>query len=132
MFTHPYLMFDEFGLHTVRCMACAANIKTREEVTTKSGKTIREIAKHADYKEIPVILEGGKMAFIMVCDNCKFVAIGDLEAKNITEQLGNALKMQLEYEGKLPDFIEEYSKVNHHVVLRKAEVSEITAALRGV
>ena len=133
MFKHDYLEFDEFGLKNVRCMACAKPIKSKSEVESKlyPGKIIRDLMKHADYREIPVILDGGKLAFIMVCDECKFVKIGEDEAKNITDQLEKALKMQLEFEGKLPDLIEELTKVNKNIVLRKAEISEVSAALKG-
>jgi len=132
-FEHDYLVFDEFGLKEVLCMSCSKTIKTRTEIKSNfiDERIIRELSKHSDYREIPIILESGKLAFIMVCDGCKFVSIGEDEAKNITNQLSQALKMQLEYEGKLPDLIEEVLKVDKHIVLRKAEVAEVTAALRG-
>lgn len=133
MFTHDYLIFDELGIEQVKCMSCAKPIKTRKEVKSRifQDRVIRELVKHADYREIPVILEDGKLAFIMVCDDCKFVSIGEKESKDISEQLKRALKLQLEFEGKLPDVIEEILKMRNYTVLRKAEVSEITAVLRG-
>jgi len=42
-----------------------------------------------------------------------------------------ALKAQLEYEGKLPDLIEEILKTRNYNVKRKAEVKEVTSALKG-
>jgi len=128
VFMHDYLVFDEFGIEKVLCMSCAKPIKTRTEIKTKFDKVVRDMAKHADYREIPVILHDGKLAFIMVCDECKFVPI---DAELISGQLQRALKMQLEFEGKLPDLINEILKEAHYNVLRKAEVSEVTAALRG-
>lgn len=134
MFSHDYLIFDEFGLKQVLCLACAKPIKTRSELKSElyPKLVVRELAKHADYREIPVILEQGKFAFIMVCDECKFVNIGEKEAELISNQLQTALRMQLKQEGKLPDLIEQITKEKKFNVLRKAEMSEVTAALRGV
>lgn len=132
MFTVNYLIFDEFGIERVLCMACAKVIKTRKEIVSKSGAPIRELSKHNDYKEIPVILNKGQLAFIMVCDDCKFSEISKEDARNISHQLQEALKLQLEHEGKLPDVIETIVKEQNFNVVRKAEVSEVTAALRGV
>jgi hypothetical protein len=133
MFTHNYLIFDEFGIERVLCMKCANPIKTRSEIISKTNPKviIRELAKHSDYREIPVILEGGKIAFVMVCDECKFFKVNDKIAKDISEQIRNGLRLQLEFEGKLPDLIEEVLKTQNYNVIRKAEVFEITAALRG-
>ena len=133
-FMHNYLSFDEFGICMVRCMACGKTIKSRVEIKSNfmDQIIIRELSKHSDYREIPVILKDGKLAFIMVCDDCKFVPISEEDANCITTQLIQALKMQLEYEGKLPDLIEEILKVRNFKVLRKAEVQEVTAAYGGV
>lgn len=133
-FTHNYLVYDEFGLKNVLCMACAKQIKTRAEIRSEIDRNaiIRELSKHADYREIPVILDDKKLAFIMVCDDCKFVNITEMEAKDISEQIRNGLRVQLEYEGKLPDLVEEILKQKNYNVVRKAEVSEVTAALRGI
>jgi hypothetical protein len=67
----------------------------------------------------------------MVCDDCKFVAIGEEEAKLISKQLRNALALQLEFEGKLPDLISEIIKTASCDVTRKAEVNEVAAVIRG-
>ena len=131
-FMHNYLLFDEFGIRAVRCMACGTNIKSRSEIKSSNGSMIRELSKHADYREIPVLLDGGKLAFIMVCDGCKFIPIEDDELKSISWQLEQAFKMQLEFEGKLPDLIDEIVKVRNFKVLRKAEVQEVTSAYGGV
>jgi len=132
-FTHDYLIFDEFGLERILCMQCAKPIKTRSEVVSKLNPkvVIRELAKHADYREIPVILDDEKIAFIMVCDECKFFSIDEEKAKNISDQIVNGLRLQLEFEGKLPDLIEGILKTQNYNVKRKAEVFEVTAALRG-
>ena len=133
MFTHDYLIFDDFGIREVLCMACTKPIKTRAEIrsNTDTKIIIRELSKHADYREIPVIIGVGKIAFIMVCDECKFVNIGEQEAKDISDQIRNGLRLQLKYEGKLQDLIEEIVNTKNYNVLRKAEVAEVTAALRG-
>ena len=134
MFTNNYLVFDEFGLKHVLCMACSKPIKSRAEIKSNHypNSIVRELAKHADYREIPVILDGGKLAFIMVCNDCKFVPISEKEGQDISSQLKAGLKEQLEYEGKLPDLIQEIIRDKNCTVLRKAEVSEVTAALRGI
>lgn len=131
-FIHDYLIFDEFGIKEILCQACANPIKTRAEIKSRDQKTfIRELSKHLDYREIPVILEEGKLAFIMVCDGCKFIQINDDDAKKISDQLKRALKLQLSFEGKLPDLVDEILKSVNYNVIRKAEVAEVTAALRG-
>lgn len=114
-------------------MACGTNkIKTRSEMKSKfDDKIIRELMKHPEYREVPVLLEDGKLAFIMVCDECKFVPIKGNQPELISKQLSNALKAQLEFEGKLPDLVEELLKVKNYTVLRKAETAEVVAALRG-
>lgn len=133
MFDHDYLVFDEFGLKQVLCMNCSKPIKSRAEIKSNHfpNSIVREVAKHADYREIPVILEGGKLAFIMVCDDCKFFEIGEKEAKDLSLQMKNALKMLLGQEGKTPDMIEAVANNSNYNVLRKAEVAEVTAAYRG-
>lgn len=134
MFSHEYLIFDEFGLKQVLCLACSKPIKTRSELKSDlyPKLVVRELARHADYREIPILLKNGRIAFIMVCDECKFVNIGEKEAEDISLQLNAGLKLQLEYEGKLPDLIEQILINRNLKVLRKAEVLEVTAALRGV
>lgn len=133
MFTHNYLEFDEFGIKFVKCMACSKNIKSRSEIksTQHPGFVIRELAKHPEYREIPVILDDGKLIFIMVCDECKFVPIEEEDAKLISNQLKEAIKSQLLHEGKMAGLVNEILKTKNYNVLRKAEVSEVTAALRG-
>jgi len=134
MFKHNYLVFDEFGLKQILCMGCEKAIKSRAEIKSSHypNSIIRELSKHADYREIPVLLEDGKLAFIMVCDECKFSKIETEEAKDISNQLKEALKSQLLQEGKTEDLVEEVLKHKNYNVLRKAEVSEVAAALRGV
>lgn len=133
-FKHNYLIFDEFGLKQLLCMGCSKVIKSRSEIKSNHypNSIIRELGKHADYREVPVMLENGRLAFIMVCDDCKFAKIGEEEAKDISNQFKEALKAQLIHEGKTNDLIDEVVKHSKYNVLRKAEVSEVTAALRGV
>lgn len=132
-FTLDYLVYDEFGLKSVLCMACGKAIKSRAEIRSELDPKliVRELSKHADYREIPVVLSDGKLAFIMVCDDCKFVPIGDEEAVQLSVQIKNGLRKQLEQEGKLPDLIEAIMGERNFDVKRKAEVSEVTQALRG-
>lgn len=134
MFDKDYMVFDEFGLKEIRCMSCGNTIKSRQEIMSAQfpGKVIREISKHPEYKEIAVVLSDGNLAFIMVCDNCKFIEIGEEEAKKITQQISNALRSQLSWEGKTDDLIDEIIKNQPRQVIRKADVGEVTRALRGV
>jgi hypothetical protein len=125
-----YLVYDEFGLKEVLCINCWKAIKSRSEIRslTDSKVIIREISKHADYREIPVILDSGKVAFIMVCDDCKFK---DIEPEMISERLNDALRNQLEFEGKLPEMVEAILEEKKFHVSRKADVSEVMAVLKG-
>lgn len=125
-----YLVYDEFGLKEVRCMSCEKPIKSRMEIRSSSDKNviIREIAKHADYREIPMILESGQIAFIMVCDDCKFK---ELEPAILSERLTDALRIQLQQEGKLPDMVDAIIAEKRFVVSRKATVPEVMAVLKG-
>lgn len=124
-FEHDYLIYDVLGMLRVLCMACGVPIKTRSEVDLKF------MAKHADYREIPVSLSDGNIAFIMVCDDCKFVEIGE-EAKKITLQIRKALRTQLIWEGKHPDLVDAIIEGNKREVLRKAETSEVVHAMRSL
>lgn len=125
-----YLVYDEFGLKEVDCLQCGKPIKSRVEVRSNSDKNviIREVGRHADYREVPVLLESGQIAFLMVCDDCKFKAVNPIIA---SDRLNDALKRQLEFEGKLPDMIEAILAEKKFTVLRKAEVVEVMSVLRG-
>lgn len=133
-FEHPYLIFDEFGLREVLCMCCSDTIKSRTEQRSKLDPSLvlRDMAKHADYREIPVKLSDGNIAFLMVCDACKFVEIGDHEADLVTKQINEAIRQQLEWEGKTTDVINEVLKTLTKRIVRKAEAMEVAQALRGV
>src|SRR5258708_40157258 len=108
-FEHDYLVFDEFGLKEVRCMSCGNTVKARQEIksTQFPGNIIREVSKYPEYKEIPILLSDGNLAFLMVCDNCKFIEINEDTAKKITEQIKRALSAELTWEGKAQDLIDE-------------------------
>lgn len=133
-FGGDYLVYDEFGLKEVRCMACGKPIKTRQEIPASSdpSKIIREVAKHADYKEIPVFLSDGNLAFLMVCDECRFIDIDEPKAARATEQLRRALRQQLSWEGKTEEVIEEILKKSTRAVIRRAEPAEVGNTVKGV
>lgn len=133
-FEHDYLIFDEFGEKEILCMSCGKSIKSRSEIVSQvdPSRVIREMSKHADYREIPVYLSDGNIAFIMVCDECKFTEIDEQNARNITNQIQQALASQLRWQGKTDDIIEEILKQIQRRVIRKADIHEVTHALRGV
>ena len=114
-FDHNYLVFDKFGLKEVKCM-------------TDPTVIIRELGKHSEYREIPVILSDGNIAFIMVCDACKFHAV---EPEKVTKQIQGALKLQLLWEGKTEDVVDEILKSITRTVTRKAETSEVANVMKG-
>lgn len=128
-FEFDYMIMDEFGEKEIICMACAKTIKSRSEIKTQNG-LVRELAKHADYREVPVILSNGSIAFIMVCDDCKFVHIGEVEAALLTKQIFNARRIQLEHKGLTADVIQTILDQFDFPVLRKAENSEVASAMR--
>lgn len=132
-FEHNYLVFDEFGEKEILCMSCGKTIKSRAEVMSKMepGMVIREMSKHADYREVPVSLSDGNISFIMVCDDCKFVDIRKEEAEKITNQIKNAFKTQMIWTGKTEDVIEATLNKVDRKVIRKAELEEVTAAMKG-
>jgi hypothetical protein len=125
-----YLVYDEFGLKEVLCINCGKAIKTRIEIRSSSDDKviIREISKHADYREMPFILDTNQIAFIMVCDDCKFK---EMEMEIISERLTNALREQLKWEGKIPEVIEAIVEQKKFNVQRRAETSEVVEALKG-
>jgi len=125
-----YLVYDEFGLKEVLCICCGKKIKSRMEIRSSSDKNviIREVAKHADYREIPMLLESGQIAFIMICDDCKFK---EMDAKDISDKLNGALRVQLQQEGKLPDMIDAIISEKRFCVVKKADVTEVMAVLKG-
>ena len=129
-FDKDYLVYDEFGLVEVHCMACDKTIKSRQEIKSQldPNRIIREVAKHADYKEIPIVFSDGNIAFLMVCDECKFIEIDEMKAERITTQLNRALRLQLEWEGKEPEIVDEMVMRAERKVLRKAEASELGKA----
>jgi hypothetical protein len=129
-----YLIYDEFGIKEILCIVCGRAIKTRVEIQSNRDPKIiiREISKHSDYKEIPVVLKTNQLAFLMVCDDCKAIDIGENEAVEISNSLNFALNKQLEFEGKLPDMAKAIVKEKEFNVLRKADIPEVMAALRGV
>ncbi len=132
-FTHDYLRFDEYGLAVVLCMACGNPIKSRVEQRSMIDPSviIREVAKHADYREIPVMLSDGNIAFIMVCDACRNVNIGEEQAALITRQLNTAFDQQLTAEGKSRELIDALIANQTRSVVRRAETSETAKILKG-
>lgn len=133
-FIRPYILYDEFGEKAILCMSCGKTIKSRTEVLSKMepNRVIRELAKHADYREIPVLLSDKNILFLMVCDDCKFVDIGEKEAPLVTNQIKEAIRSQLTWSGKTEDVIEETLKRMDRHVVRKAEPGEAATALKGV
>ena len=130
-FEHNYLIYDEFGEKEILCMSCAKPIKTRVEARSKldDTKIIREVMKHADYREIPVILSDGNIAFIMVCDDCKFC---EVDAEKVTTQLRKAAQVQLEWGGKTADVVEAILNKIERKVIRRAELDEVANAMKGM
>lgn len=133
-FTCDYLVFDEFGEKEILCMSCSKTIKSRQEIKSDKhqGQIVREMSKHAEYREIPVILSDGNIAFIMVCDDCKFSPISEEDAANITKQISEALKTQLIHNGKPVDVVDEIIRNINRKVVRKAETYEAARAMKGV
>ena len=130
MFDHNYLVYDKFGLKEVKCMSCGHVIKSRSELVSKTDPTviIRELGKHSEYREIPVILSDNNIAFIMVCDACKF---HEVEPEKVTKQIQDALKLQLVWEGKSLEVIDEILSSITRKVTRKAEPNEVAHVLKG-
>jgi NAD-dependent SIR2 family protein deacetylase len=133
-FDKDYLIYDEFGLKEVHCLCCDEVIKSRVELQSEKhpGSFIREMAKHAQYREMPVVLSDGNISFLMVCEGCKFHQITDVEAERITNQIKDAARTQMLWEGKLPDLIDKILESQTRKVLRNAEVAEVTKAMKGV
>jgi hypothetical protein len=130
---HNYLVHDEFGIERILCMACGNPIKSRQEMRSSldQGKIIRDMAKHAEYREIPVYLNDGNIAFIMVCEACRQDDITPEVADKISNQLLKALRSQLEFEGKTEEVIEAVLKETTRKIIRKAEVNEVAKAMKG-
>ena len=130
MYEHNYLVYDKFGLKEVKCMRCGHVIKSRSEIVSKTNPQIiiREIGKHPEYREIPVILSDGNIAFIMVCDDCKFK---EIDPERVTQQVQDALSLQLLWEGKSQDIVNEILKSITRKVTRKAETSEVANVMKG-
>jgi hypothetical protein len=134
-FEHDYLVFDELGIKQVGCMACGNAIKTRKQIPSdlSNGKVVWDLAKHADYREIPVVLSDMKISFLMICDSCRFVDIGKKEADLITGQLQRAKYQELEFEGKDKLIIDVLMEPwNKRFIMRKAEPIDIEEMMRGV
>lgn len=133
-FEHNYLIYDEFGEKEILCMSCGKKIKTRSEIQSKKfpGKIIREMSNHSDYREIPVKLSDGNLAFIMVCDDCKFVDINPDNCRRIDNQLRQALKRQMEWHGKTEEIISAVLEKNKRTVTGRAEPSDVALAMKGV
>jgi len=134
LFTVDYLILDEFGTKEILCLGCGVPVKSRMEIRSQkfSGQIIRELSSHNNYKEIPFIRENGSISFIMVCSDCVQIEITPEHICKIIEQIKSALKKQFIWEGKEEFLVDEIIKEKFSPILRKAEVQEVTKAMRSV
>lgn len=108
-FEHDYILFDEFGLKEIRCMASGKVVANRVERESEKfqGKTSFQLSKHADYREIPYLLKDGSVCFLIFCDEHKGTEVGESEALLVTDQIRRAKIAELKNSGKTEDFIEK-------------------------
>lgn len=134
-FTKDYLTYDNYGLAEIRCMACNIPIKTRMEEPSKinPSRFVYVLGKHANYREIPVLLSDNSISFVMVCSDMENLPITEKEAPLISHQICNAKRMELEYEGRPNDLIEVVlnNMIAKKRVLRRLTPQEIKERFGG-
>jgi hypothetical protein len=127
-FEHDYIAFDEFGLKEIRCMASGKVVASRIERESERfrGKTSFQLARYADYREVPYFLKDGSVCFLIFADEHKGTEIGEKEAALITEQIHRAKILELKNSGKTDDFIEKVlTNFDQKSVVRKLTDDEV-------
>jgi len=107
LFTNDYVTYDQYGLVEARCMATNVPIKTRMEEPSRldSKRFVYVVGKHANYREIPVLLADNSVSFLMVSSEMEHVVVGEPEAAKITDQIIRAKQLELENAGRSREIV---------------------------
>jgi len=130
----PYLTYDKYGLCEVRCMYCDKSIKSRMEEPSKIDpkRFVYAISKHANYREIPVLLSDSTVAFLMVCDEHEGLSLSVDDLELFSQMILDGKKLEMENQGRPKAIIDAtLEHLSKKRVVRRLTQQEINERFGG-